>query len=162
MEVSVYMIPITLGVAFCAMMAAISYFSSKSKSDKARYQAEVQARLIDKFGTGPEFVQFLDSPQGRKFLGEIESAPKVRTQDRMLSGIRNATVLSFLGAAFVLLSLFTYERGMIFPGLLLLALGLGYLASVILTKRLSREWGMFEEHPPTTSITSSIHPPTES
>lgn len=159
MEISVYMIPITLGVAFCAMVAAISYFSSKSKSDKARYQAEVQARLLDKFGTGPEFVQFLDSPQGRKFLGELESAPKVRTQDRMLSGIRNATVLSFLGAAFTILSFFTYEHGMIFPGLLLLALGLGYLASVILTKRLSREWGMFEEHSPTIP---AIRPPSES
>ena len=148
MEISVYMIPITLGVAFAAMMIAISYFSSKSKSDKARYQAEVQARLIDKFGTGPEFVQFLDSAQGRKFLGDIESAPKAMTQDRMLSGIRNATVLSFLGVAFILLSMFTYERGMIYPGLLLLALGLGYLASVILTKRLSRDWGIFDQHQP--------------
>lgn len=159
MEISVYLIPIVLGVAFCAMIAAISYFSAKSKSDKARYQAEVQARLLDKFGSGPEFVQFLDSPQGRKFLGELESAPKVRTQDRMLSGIRNATVLSFLGVAFILLSLVTYEHGMIFPGLLLLALGLGYLASVVLTKRLSREWGMFEEHPPTLTGTQ---PPSES
>jgi hypothetical protein len=160
MEISVYMIPITLGVAFCAMMVAIFYFSAKSKSDKARYQAEVQARLLDKFGTGPEFVQFLDSTQGRKFLGDLEAAPKVRTQDRMLSGIRNATVLSFLGIAFTLLSFFTYDHGMIYPGLLLLALGLGYLASVILTKRLSREWGMFEEHPPT-SLTG-IRPPSES
>ncbi len=159
MEISVYMIPIALGVAFSAMVVAISYFSAKTKSDKARYQAEVQARLLDKFGTGPEFVQFLDSPQGRKFLGEIESAPKVRTQDRMLSGIRNATVLSFLGGAFTLLSFFTYEHGMIFPGLLLLALGLGYLASVILTKRLSREWGMFEDHSPTIP---AIRPPSES
>ncbi|HEX7192738.1 MAG TPA: hypothetical protein VF381_14315 [Thermoanaerobaculia bacterium] len=148
MEISVYMIPITLGIGFCCMMIAISYFSSKSKSDKARYQAEVQARLIDKFGTGPEFVQFIQSPQGRQFLGEIESGPKVMTQDRMLSGIRNATVLSFLGIAFILLSMFTYERGMIYPGLLLLALGLGYLASVILTKRLSRDWGMFDHHQP--------------
>ena len=159
MEISVYMIPITLGVSFCAMLVAISYFSSKSKSDKARYQAEVQARLLDKFGTGPEFVQFLDSPQGRKFLGELESAPKVKTQDRMLSGIRNATVLSFLGVAFILLSLFTYEHGMIFPGLLLLALGLGYLTSVVLTKRLSREWGMFEPHSPSTT---DLQPPTQS
>jgi hypothetical protein len=151
MEISVYMIPITLGLGFCAMMIAISYFSQKSKSDKARYQAEVQARLIDKFGTGPEFVEFLQSSQGRKFLGEIESAPKAMTQDRMLSGIRNATVLSFLGCAFIILSLVTYEHGMIYPGLLLLALGLGYLASVILTKRLSREWGIFDqrEQPPT-------------
>jgi hypothetical protein len=148
MEISVYMIPIALGVSFCAMMAAISYFSSKSKSDKVRYQAEVQARLIDKFSSGPEFVDFLQSPQGRKFLGEIESAPKMMTQDRMLSGIRNATVLSFLGGAFIILSLVTYERGMLYPGLLLLALGLGYLASVILTKRLGREWGVFDQQQP--------------
>src|SRR5436309_15897929 len=94
MEISVYMIPIALGVSFCAMMVAIFYFSSKSKSDKARYQTEAQARLLDKFGTGPEFVQFLDSPQGRKLLGELQSAPNVRTQHRMLTGVRNATVPS--------------------------------------------------------------------
>jgi hypothetical protein len=40
---------------------------------------------------------------------------------------------------------------MIYPGLLLLALGLGYLVSVILTKRLGREWGVFDQpqQPPT-------------
>jgi hypothetical protein len=143
----VYWIPIILGTGFFVMMMSIFYFNAKSRSDKARYQAEVQARLIDKFGNGPEFVQFLQSPQGRQFMGEIEAAPKLMTQDRMLSGIRNATVLSFLGVAFILLSFVRYgERGMIFPGLILLALGMGYLVSVILTKRLSREWGMFENH----------------
>ena len=83
----VYWIPITLGTGFFIMMILMSYFRSKSKSDRARYQAEVQARLIDKFGNGPEFVQFLQSPQGRQFMGDIESAPKLMTQDRMLSGI---------------------------------------------------------------------------
>ena len=156
----VYWIPIIISSGFFAMMIALFYFSSKSKSDRARYQAEVQARLIDKFGNGPEFVSFLQSPQGRKFLGEIESAPKLMTQDRMLSGIRNATVLSFLGVAFVLLSFVAYgERGMIFPGLILLALGLGYLVSVVLTKRLSREWGMFENHP---VAPADVQPPSES
>ena len=156
----VYWIPITLGTGFFIMMILMSYFRSKSKSDRARYQAEVQARLIDKFGNGPEFVQFLQSPQGRQFMGDIESAPKLMTQDRMLSGIRNATVLSFLGVAFVLLSFARYgERGMIFPGLILLALGLGYLVSVILTRRLSREWGMFDPHHP---ADVQVQPPAES
>jgi len=164
MELNVYWIPISLGLGFCAMMIAIFYFSSKSKSDRARYQAEVQARLIDKFGNGPEFVTFLQSPQGRKFMGELESAPKLMTQDRILSGIRNATVLTFLGLAFLVLSFARYgERGMIFPGLILLALGLGYIVSVILTKRLSREWGIFENHhPPAPSAPPDVRPPTES
>ena len=154
-------IPILISLGFFAMMIAFFYFSSKSKSDRVRYQAEVQARLIDKFGNGPEFVSFLQSPQGRKFMGEIESAPKLMTQDRMLSGIRNATVLTFLGLAFIILSFVRYgERGMIFPGLILLALGLGYLVSVILTKRLSREWGMFENHQ--VSAPSDVQPPTGS
>ena len=82
MDVNVYWIPISLGLGFCAMMIAIFYFSSKSKSDRARYQAEVQARLIDKFGSGPEFITFLQSPQGRQFMGEIESGP---TQARIRS-----------------------------------------------------------------------------
>src|SRR2546423_608328 len=146
-------IPILISLGFFAMMIFIFYFSAKSKSDRARYQAEVQARLIDKFGNGPEFVTFLQSPQGRQFMGEIESAPKLMTQDRMLSGIRNATVLTFLGLAFIILSFARYgERGMIFP-----ALGLGFLVSVILTKRLSREWGMFETHHVT--VPTDVQPP---
>jgi hypothetical protein len=154
-------IPILISLGFFAMMIFIFYFNAKSRSDRVRYQAEVQARLIDKFGNGPEFVTFLQSPQGRQFMGEIESAPKLMTQDRMLSGIRNATVLTFLGLAFIILSFARYgERGMIFPGLILLALGLGYLVSVILTKRLSREWGMFENHH--VSAPTDIQPPTVS
>lgn len=140
-------IPIILGTGFFAMVASLAYFSSKSKSDRARYQAEVQARLIEKFGSGPEFVTFLQSPQGREFMGNIESAPRWHSRERLLSGMRSAIIMSFLGLAFILLSFSRYgaSDGMMIPGVLLLCLGLGFLISTLMSARLAKQWGLFDK-----------------
>jgi hypothetical protein len=148
------MIPIIISCAFFSMMVAIFYFTSKARSDRARYQAEVQARLIDKFGNGPEFVSFLQSEQGRQFMGNIESAPKWHSRERILSGLRSAIVMSFLGLAFIVLALTRYGRsdGMLIPGVLLLCLGAGFLISALTSARLAKQWGLFDPHTPTTSV----------
>jgi hypothetical protein len=144
-------IPIILGTGFFAMIALIFYFTSKSKSDRARYQAEVQARLIEKFGSGPEFVTFLQSPQGRDFMGNIEEAPRWYAREQILSGLRKSVVISFLGLAFLILGMTRYGRhdGMLIPGVLLLCLGLGFFVSAIMSARLSKQWGLLDgDHRP--------------
>jgi hypothetical protein len=156
-------IPLVLGTGFFAMIASMSYLGSKSKSDRARFQAEVQARLIDKFGSGPEFVTFLQSPSGREFMGNIESAPRVYSRERILSGVRKSIVVSFLGAAFIILA-FTPSgaREMIVPGILLLFLGLGFLVSAAMSAKLSKQWGLFDEHPAAALNRSEYQPPVQS
>lgn len=148
-------IPIILGTGFFAMVASLSYFSSKAKSDRARYQAEVQARLIEKFGNGNEFVSFLNSAQGREFMGNIESAPKWHSREKILSGIRSAIIMSFLGLAFIILGMTRhgFDDGMLIPGVLLLCLGLGFLISAVMSARLGKQWGLFER-----SATTDVQP----
>ena len=46
------------------MVAFIVFLGVNAKNRKAKLQAEVQTRLIDKFSTAPDFVDFLNSDTG--------------------------------------------------------------------------------------------------
>ena len=144
MQAVAIFVPIVCSLGLFTMIAIISISSANARKEKARIQADVQNRLIDKFGSAPEFIAFLSSPAGREFMGAFESQPRLNARDRILRGIRTATVLSFLGLAFTLLSIF-HERDMIVPGLILLGLGVGYVISSILMMRLSKAWGLLDE-----------------
>lgn len=138
------LIPIICSLGFFFTVIAIVYFATQSKSQRARYQAEVQTKLIDRFGTAPELVTFLQSPEGQQFLGAVESTPKYLAGDRILAGVRKAVVLSFLGLSFLLLCIPYSTRNEFFmvSGGILLALGVGYFVSTVISFRLSKSWGL--------------------
>lgn len=136
------LIPITISLAFFATIATIWISTNNTRRRRAQLQAEVQNRLIDRFGTAPELIAFLSSTAGREFMGDIERQPRREAGDRILKGVRSATVLSCVGLAFCLLAFVEHERGWAIPGLILLALGGGYILSSVLTLRLSKSWGL--------------------
>lgn len=137
-------IPIVGSIGFFLTICVIAVSVSNTRRERARYQAEVQTRMIDRFSSAPEFVTFLSSKEGREFMQTFETQPRLAARDRILKGIRTATVLSFLGFAFVVIS-FMEDRTLIIPGLVLLGLGLGYVASTVLMMRLSKEWGLLDD-----------------
>jgi hypothetical protein len=152
------LIPIICSLGFFFMVVAIVFFATQSRSQRARYHAEVQTKLIDRFGTAPELVTFLQSSEGRHFLGAVEAAPKYLAGDRILAGVRKAVVLSFLGAGFLLLCIpeSTRSEAFIVAGGVLLALGLGYFVSTVVSFRLSKSWGLMSSlHDPSTNAQGS-------
>jgi hypothetical protein len=149
----VMLIPIICSLGFFFMVVAIVFFATHSRQQRARYQAEVQTKLIERFGTAPELVTFLQSAEGRQFLGTVEAAPRYLAGDRILAGVRKAVVLSFLGAGFLLLCIPESIRneGFMIAGGVLLALGLGYFVSTVISFRLSKSWGLVtSSHDPST------------
>jgi len=104
---------------------------------KAQLRAEVQMKLIDKFGTSAEFVQFLESAAGRAFLQQQRTAPR----DRVLGGIRAGVILTFLGIAFTSMMFVFHDDGFSVPAFILLALGLGFFVSSALSVKLAKRWG---------------------
>ena len=103
---------------------------------RAQMRADVQMKLIDKFGTSAEFVQFLESPAGREFLRQQRSGPR----DRVLGGIRAGVILTFLGLAFGSMMFILHDDGFSVPALILLALGLGFFVSSALSIKLAKRW----------------------
>lgn len=131
------LIPIFGILSSSATVVLIVYFVSRSKARRAEVQAEVQTRLIDRFGSAPELIDFLQSPAGRQFVTGVQSAPALLARERILSGFSRAIVLSMLGAAFLALT-FWYNDDFAVPASILFSLGIGYLLATFVTWRLSR------------------------
>jgi hypothetical protein len=129
-------IPILGILSSSAMVVLIVYFVSRSRLRRAEVQAQVQTRLIDRFGTAPELIDFLQSPAGRQFVSGVQSAPAAYARERILSGFSRSIILSMLGLAFLCLT-FLYEDDFAIPAAILFSLGLGYLIATIVSYKLS-------------------------
>ena len=141
------LIPLIVGPASFAMITVIVIVAVKSKERRAQYQAEVQTKLIDRFGSAPELLAFLKTDEGRQFLGEIESGPKRSARDRIIRGMGKSIVIGLLGTGFLIIGFLpaTYNEFCIVVGFLLLFLGVGMLLSSLLALKLSRSWGLMEQ-----------------
>ena len=132
------LIPIFGILSSSTMVVLIVYFVSRSRARRAEVQAEVQSRLIDRFGTAPELIEFLQSPAGREFVSGVQSAPALWARERVLSGFTRAIVLTALGTAFLFLTFF-FDDGFAVPAAIVFSLGLGYLLATFVSYRLSQK-----------------------
>lgn len=129
-------IPVIGMLTSTAMVVLIVYFVARSRQRRAELQAEVQTRLIDRFGSAPELVEFLQSPAGQQFVSGVQSAPALMARERIMSGFTRAIVLSMLGAAFLGLTFF-YDDDFAVPAAILFSLGIGYLLATLVSYKLS-------------------------
>jgi len=154
-------IAILVPTGFFLMIAFIVFTVSRTKARTAQMQAEVQARLIDRFASSTEFVDFLHSPEGKALLGGVDTLPKLRTSDNILRGIRTGIITTFLGLGFLALCLSNDVRndGFLIAGCVLTAIGIGNFISTFVSVRLSRQWGlmpgMSHAEEPRRDVTSS-------
>lgn len=134
------LIPILGILSSSAMVVLIVYFVSRAKARRAEVQAEVQTRLIDRFGSAPELIEFLQSSAGRQFVSGVQSAPALLTRERILTGFSRAIILTMLGLAFTGLAIVYggYHNPLPFFAAIFLALGIGYLLATFVSWRLSR------------------------
>jgi hypothetical protein len=133
----VEMIPIVALLSSSAMVVLVVYFVTRARQRRVEVQVEMQSRLIDRFGSAPEFVTFLHSPAGREFMMGTQNAPEVLTRDRVLSGFTRSIVLTMLGLAFLFLTFF-FDRDWAVPAAIVFALGIGYFIATYVAYKFSR------------------------
>lgn len=134
-ENSIAIVGIIFGnIAFVVFVVA--WFRARNR--RMELQSELQAKLIDKFGSTSELVAFLQSPAGRQFVHGVQTGGRVVAQERVLAGIRKAVVLSFLGIGLLSIWGISGATWVSWFGLLFLSLGLGFLAAAFISMRLSR------------------------
>lgn len=121
------------------VIVVLAFFWARSR--RLQQQAEVQSKLIDRFGSTPELISFLNSNAGRDFVNGVQTGTMYAARERVLSGVRKAIILSFLGLAFIALWLINDINGLAWPGVLLLALGLGYFVATYVSLSLSKRFG---------------------
>ena len=131
-------IPIIGTIATGVTVVLVVFFVTKARQRRVEAQVQMQAKLIDRFGTAPELVSFLHSPAGRQFITGVQSAPEVLTRERIMSGFTRAVVLSTLGLAFLGLTLLDNSDWAV-PAAIVLALGVGYFIATYISYRLSEK-----------------------
>lgn len=145
METTWVWVPIFGIVAPITMIILVVWFIARSKQRQAQYRAEVQTKMIEKFGSAPEFTEFLSSPAGKAFIGEVQSAPAHSAHDRIFNGVKWSLILAFLGLAFLVARLTGEDHELIIPGSILLGLGVALAVSTFVSYRLSRAWGLIKQ-----------------
>lgn len=134
------LVPILVPLAFFATIVAIAWLIVLYRRSQAQARAEFQKQVLDKFASGREFAEFLESPASKRFLDELGSrGPK----EQILSSMRTGVVLAVLGLGLLVLSF--ARRGFVIPGVLALALGAGFLIATAVSYRLSKQWEQNQE-----------------
>lgn len=143
-----FIAPLIGFVGFLYMVGWIvsTVVSGRRRTLELKARADLNTRILEKHGSGREFVEFLQSEGGQKFL-DFASAEPVGPVDRVLASIQRGTVLALVGVACLLVRATTSldQNGlavMTFIGLVLLAMGIGFLISALVSYRLSRNLGL--------------------
>lgn len=130
------MIPIVGVMSSTVMVVMVVYFVTQARTRRVEAQVEMQGKLIDRFGSAPELIEFLQSPAGRSFVTGVQSAPGLLTRERLLTGFSRSIILTMLGVAFLGLAFFVDDDFAV-PAAILFSLGLGYLIATFVSYKLS-------------------------
>ena len=111
------------------MVGVLVLVISRARLRRLEIQADLQSKLIDKFGSTGELSAFLQSEVGRQFVSGVQTAGVRNVQDRASSAVRTGIVFAALGLAFLVLWPLTNVRGLVWPGVFLFVIGAASFAS---------------------------------
>lgn len=140
---------------FGALVWIVYIFVQSHRWGRAfKQQAEINSRLIDKFGTSQELAAYLETDAGKRFLMASpiamgpESGQRIpNTVSRVLTSLSVGIVLALLGVGFLLLRNAGPDtpEPMLVTGTLLLMPGLGFILSAGATWVLAHRLGLMPE-----------------
>ena len=121
-------------------------FSTIRRYKTSKLQAELQTKLLEKFGSGQELLAYVQSDAGKRFLESL--AMEQRTPySRILGAAQASIILVFLGLAFLFLRgrVLGAEDGFLVFGTITLSLGVGFGLSAGLSYYMSKSFGLLTE-----------------
>lgn len=116
-----------------------------------RQQGEIHGKLIERFSSNQELVEYMNSDPGRRFLEATPipidtngSRPLPGGWARVLGPLQFGIVLSMLGVGMLILehSVPDYSTPFLLAAMVALMPGLGFIISAIVTWRLSERLGL--------------------
>jgi hypothetical protein len=137
------MMPIVLGVTFFIMVTLVVLISARARQNIALGRADLHAKMIDRFGSAPEFLEFIQSNAGREMLGLEKGAAQLAAHERIIATFRRAVIVGSVGIGFLLCCISPEVSNAFFivVGCILLSLGAGFAISAFVSLKLLRQWG---------------------
>ena len=135
-------------IIICAAWIVINIIKTMKQRADTRTRAEIYNRLIDKFGTAPEFIAFLQSDAGLKFIEE-NTVQNAAPLSKILAAIQIGIILTLVGIGLLVTgNIFGESLGgdlyivLTVGGIIGLMVGIGFLISSMISYRLCKTWGI--------------------
>lgn len=135
-------------IIVCVSWIVVTVVKALKGRANTRTRAEIYNRLIDKFGTAPELIAFLQSDAGLKFIEENTVQPAAPL-GRIIGSMQIGIVLALLGAGLLITgNVFGESLGgdlyivLTVGGVVGLTVGVGLLISAAISHRLCKAWGI--------------------
>ena len=121
-------------------------FSTIRRYKTTKLQAELQTKLLEKFGSGQELLAYVQSDAGKRFLESLTVEQRT-PYGRILGAAQASIVLVLLAIALLFLRgrVSGAEEGFLAFGTIILSLGLGFGLSAALSYYLSKSFGLLTE-----------------
>lgn len=132
---SVFWIPLIAIIGGIFMVVSIVSAGAKTRQRSAQLKADVQMKLIDRFGSAAEFINFVQSPEGKQFLGDAPRAARAN----FIGSIRIGIITAFIGLGFTIIGIVDHDSGWFIPAFILLGIGIGFFVSAIISMKLARQ-----------------------
>jgi hypothetical protein len=136
---------------FLVMGWIIKVISNNRKASRmATMQADLQSKLLDKFGSTPELLEYLQSDAGTGFAELAPAEARPNPYAKILGSVQTGIVLLMAGLACMFLRSQIGEGFEAFTvlGALGSALGVGFLLSAAIAYLLSKKWGVINGDAP--------------
>ena len=143
-------------IAFALSWLVRTFIEQKRWSRLSRTQSEVHNKILDRFGTTSELLEYVKTPAGSKFLESApiplhsEPARQVSPYSRVIWSIQIGVVVAAAAIGMLLVSLrFDGDSGqeLFALGVIALCIGLGFVASAAVSIILSRRLGAWDANP---------------
>jgi hypothetical protein len=138
---------IVVAVVIPSMVCFIFWvvFNTFRRIKHAGRQADLNAKLLEKFSSGHELVEYMNSEAGKKFLESALVEPQRGSPyARILVSVQAGIILAALGVALFLVGRQVPEatQGFVAFGTVAVTLGAGFLVSAAASYRLSKSFGL--------------------
>ena len=148
--------PIIVGTAivFCLTWVIVTVVRALKERANQRNRIELYSRMLDKFGAAPEFVDYLRSEGGMKFIEESTSEKTAARSPmyKILTSIQVGVVAVLFGAGLLgLANIWDRDLGgdlfivLGVAGTVGVMVGAGLLISTYISYKLCQKWGLLDE-----------------
>ena len=135
------LVAILVPSGFFALTGFILWLLVRAYQEKLRARADLYRELLTKFSSGQELGEFLSTEEGKNFLQNFWST-RTDPRERFVKAIGAGLVMTFLGVGLLVLTF--KEPEMIIPGVLVVALGVGFLVAGGISYRLSKKLDLMD------------------
>jgi hypothetical protein len=140
MNEDIVLFPILFG-AMCFVLWTI--FSTIRRFKIAKLQADVQNRLIEKFGTTQDLLAYVQTDAGKQLL-ESWSVERTSPYSRIIGAVQAGIIMFLFGLALLFLRgrVSGAEEGFLVFGTIFVTLGIGFAISAGVSYSLSKSFGL--------------------